>query len=135
MYPNSIDTFTDKLDKRSSNYVIEEKLPITAGQYDGPLAHDNINNDTVQVYSGSRLTGVKLTNWVLSTPDAMPWRRSIKIFASGYAEVFVSYETPGDTVEADDINAVQAAITATQTELDRFKSRGLIDGGNFSREV
>jgi len=135
-YPDNIDSFIDKLNKNASgNYVIEEVFPITAGQCDGPLAHDNINNQTIRVYSGPKLTGDQITNWTLSIPDATPWRRAIKIFASGYAEVYVSYETPGDTVEADDINAVQTAVTAAQTELDRYKARGLIDGGNFVREV
>ncbi|MDT3427692.1 hypothetical protein J2Z22_003255 [Paenibacillus forsythiae] len=135
-YPDQIDTFYDKLNKNpaGSNYVIEEIVPIAGGVYDGPLRHDNINNQTIRVYTGSRLTGEQITNWTLSIPSTTPWRRLIKIFASA-PEVYVTYETPGDTVEADDVNVLQAAVTATQTEVERYKADGLIDGGSFQREV
>lgn len=135
-YPNNIDTFSDKLNKNTTGnpYVIEERVSLLSGNYDGELKHDNINNQTIRVYTGSRFTGDEVTNWTLSVPSATPWRRSIKIFA-GVPEVYVTYETPGDTVEADDINAVQSSITATQTELERYKASGQIDGGSFTREV
>lgn len=135
-YPESVDIFTDKLNKNPTGnpYVVEERIPLRAGSYDGDLRHDNINNQTIRVYTGSRFTGDEVTNWTLSVPSATPWRRSIKIYAS-VPEVFVTYETPGDTVEADDINVVQSAITATQTEVERYKTSGQIDGGSFTREV
>ncbi|ETT45211.1 phosphoglucomutase/phosphomannomutase alpha/beta/alpha domain II [Paenibacillus sp. FSL R7-269] len=135
-YPDSIDRFSEKLNKSLTGnpYVIEERIPLVAGSYNGELRHDNINNSTIRVFTGSRFTGTEITNWTLSVPSATPWRRSIKIF-SGVPEVYVTYETPGDTVEADDINAVQASITATQTEMERYKASGRIDGGSFEREV
>ncbi|MNO03563.1 hypothetical protein D3C81_2243080 [compost metagenome] len=58
----------------------------------------------------------------------------IRIFAE-VPEVYVTYETPGDTVEADDINVLQWGLTATQSELERYKAAGRIDGGSFRREV
>lgn len=135
-YPNKIDVFQEKLNKNptGNNYVIEERIALVAGVYEGLLNHDNINNSTIQVYSGSKLTGDKLTNWTLTIPSDTPWRRLIKIFSS-VAEVYVTYETPGDTVEADDINVLQTAVTATQTEIERYKTNGLIDGGSFTRGV
>lgn len=121
-YPESIDNFSDKLNKSPTGnpYVVEERIPLPDGSYDGDLQHDNINNQTIRVYTGSRFTGEEVTNWTLSIPGAAPWRRSIKIYSSA-PEVYVTYETPGDTVEADDINAVQHAIMATQTEVERYK--------------
>lgn len=135
-YPEDIDVFEEKLNKNptGNNYVIEERLPITTGVYDGSLRHDNINNQTIRIFTGSRFTGEEIQNFSVSVPDATPWRRLIKIFAAT-TEVYVTYETPGDTVEADDINALQTAVTATQTEVERYKSVGLIDGGAFKREV
>ncbi|MEK4473360.1 phosphoglucomutase [Paenibacillus sp. FSL R7-0048] len=135
-YPSKVDVFQEKLNKNptGNNYVIEERITLVAGVYEGLLNHDNINNATVQVYSGNKLTGDKLTNWTLTIPSDTPWRRLIKIF-SGAAEVYVTYETPGDTVEADDINVLQKSVTATQTEVERYKSSGLIDGGSFTRGV
>lgn len=135
-YPGQIDIFKDKLNKKANGgaYVIEERLPLTDGVYNGPLAHDNINNQTLAVYTGSQYSGTELRNFTVSFPDEAPWRRLIKIFAD-VSEVYVTYETPGDTIEAEDINILQGSMTAVQTELERYKSKGQIDGGSFRREV
>ncbi|KWX76032.1 hypothetical protein [Paenibacillus jilunlii] len=135
-YPQQVDEFTDKLNKKANggSYVVEEKLLLTDGVYSGLLAHDNINNQSISVYTGSHYSGVELRNFSVSFPDETPWRRIIKIFA-GVPEVYVTYETPGDTVEADDINALQSGLTAAQKELERYKATGRIDGGSFRREV
>lgn len=135
-YPDQIDIFKDKLNKKANgaSYVIEERLTLTKGVYSGPLAHDNINNQSITVYTGTQYSGVELRNFTVSFPDEAPWRRLIKIFAD-VAEVYVTYETPGDTIEADDINDLQGSLTAVQSELERYKDTGRIDGGSFRREV
>lgn len=135
-YPDQIDLFKDKLNKKvgGGSYVIEEKLLLTNGVFSGPLAHDNINNLSISVYTGSKYSGDQLRNFTVSLPDEMPWQRMIRIFAE-VPEVYVTYETPGDTIEADDINALQWGITAVQSELERYKTTGQIDGGSFRREV
>ncbi|WNS42852.1 phosphoglucomutase [Paenibacillus sp. MMS20-IR301] len=135
-YPEQINVFQDKLNKKANggSYVVEEKLQLAGGVFSGLLAHDNINNQTLAVYTGSRYTGTELRNYSLSLPDEAPWRRMIKIYAD-VPEVYVTYETPGDTVEADDVNQLQSGLTATQVELERYKKAGLIDGGSFKREV
>lgn len=135
-YPEKVDIFQEKLNKKanSGSYVIEERLPLVNGMYSGALAHDNINNQTIVVYTGSQYSGIELRNFTVSFPDEAPWRRLIKIFAD-VPEVYVTYETPGDTVEADDINGLQGSLTAVQSELERYKSKGQIDGGSFRREV
>lgn len=136
VYPNQIDQFPAKLNKKTdgSVYVIEEELPITAGKYEGLLAHDNITNPTIRVFTGSKLTGEEITNYIISVPSETPWRRHIKVFAD-VVKAYVTYETSGDTVEADDINVLQESLTATQTELERYKFEGIIDGGSFRRGV
>lgn len=135
-YPEQIDVFQDKLNKKANggSYVVEEKLLLMGGVFSGLLAHDNINNQTLSVYTGSHYTGTELRNYSLSFPDEAPWRRIIKIY-SEVPEVYVTYETMGDTVEADDVNQLQSGLTATQRELERYKRAGLIDGGSFRREV
>lgn len=135
-YPNEIDLFTEKLNKKAAGsvYVIEEEITITDGVFDGFLAHDNITNSTIRVYTGPKLTGEQVTNFIVSVPAETPWKRSIKIFAVT-SKVYVTYETPGDTVEAEDVNKLQESITATQEELARYQAVGVIDGGNFIREV
>lgn len=135
-YPDQIDIFKDKLNKKANggSYVIEERLTLTKGVYSGLLAHDNINNQSITVYTGSQYSGAELRNFTVSFPDEAPWRRVIKIFAE-VPEVYVTYETPGDTIEADDINVLQWGLTAVQSELERYKDTGQIDGGSFRREV
>lgn len=135
-YPEQIDIFQEKLNKKAngSSYVIEERLPLVNGVYSGLLAHDNINNQTIAVYTGSQYSGIELRNFTVSFPDEAPLRRLIKIFAD-VPEVYVTYETPGDTVEAEDINGLQVSLTAVQTEIERYKNKYQIDGGSFRREV
>ncbi|MBP2116263.1 MULTISPECIES: phosphoglucomutase [Paenibacillus] len=135
-YPEQIDVFQDKLNKKANggSHVVEEKLRLTGGAFSGLLAHDNINNQTLAVYTGSRFSGTEVRNYSVSFPDEAPWRRLINIYAD-VPEVYVTYETPGDTVEADDVNQLQGGLTATQRELERYKQAGLIDGGSFRREV
>lgn len=107
-------TFTEKLNKIDGViYVIEESVAITDGVYEAELQHDNISENTLTVYTGPKLTGERITNYVLSTPSNTPWKRIIRIYADT-PTVYITYETPGDTVEAEDINRVQVAIRMTQ---------------------
>ncbi|KEF40399.1 hypothetical protein M670_00425 [Schinkia azotoformans MEV2011] len=131
-YPNQIDKFTEKLNKIGTVYVIEEEVSPVNNVYEGILCHDNITDSTVRVYTGPKLTGEKVENFLLSIPSQTPWKKSIKIF-SDKPKLFITYETSGDQVEADDINGLQDAIVNTQTELERYKANGLIDGGTFER--
>ena len=52
-----INTFTEKLNKISGRvYVIEEHVNLKQGVYEALLAHDNIREKTVNVYTGPKLT-------------------------------------------------------------------------------
>ncbi|ASA24311.1 phosphoglucomutase [Paenibacillus donghaensis] len=135
-YPDSIDRFTDKLNRKvgGASHVIEERLELVKGAYSGPLAHDNINNQSISVYTGPGYSGVELRNFTVGFPDDLPWRREIRIYAE-VPEVYVTYETTGDTIEADDINRLQRGLTAVQGELEWYKLDGRIDGGTFKEEV
>lgn len=134
-YPEQIDQFTEKLNKKSdgSVYTVEEELPITDGVYNGFLGHDNITNSTIRVYTGSQFSGSPVTNFIVSIPSETPWKRIIKIFTETET-VYVTYETPGDMVEAEDVNGLQDGLIRTQTEIERYKAEGIIDGGGFIRE-
>ncbi len=122
MYPENIDSFVEKLNKLDNNtYVIEEEVKPINGVYEGELKHDNISNSSLRVYTGSKLTGEKIENFILSTPSNTPWKKSIKVFSNSQ-KVYITYETQGDTVEAEDINILQESIVNTQTEIDRYKT-------------
>jgi hypothetical protein len=122
-YPESIDKYIEKLNKKpdGSVYVIEEEITIVEGKYEGILAHDNVTAGTIKVYTGSKMTGNEIKSFFVSVPAETPWKRFIKIFADT-AAVYVTYETAGDTVEADDINALQEGMRESQKELDRYKA-------------
>ncbi|WP_309119213.1 tail fiber protein [Paenibacillus sp.] len=122
-YPAEIDQFSTKLNKKPDGtvYAIEESISVVNGVYDGPLAHDNIEIGSIAIYTGPLFTGETVSNYIVSTPSLTPWKRWIKIFSESPV-VYVSYHTPGDQVEADDINALQNSVVSMQGEVDRYKS-------------
>lgn len=124
--------FIEKLNKKQdgSIYVIEEEKPIVEGKYEGFLEHDNANKNTIKVYTGSKLTGEEVIKVVLSTPAETPWKTHIKVFADT-DKIYITYETPGDTVEADDINFLQETAQEMREDFEYYKIAGHIDGGTF----
>ncbi|GAA0735886.1 hypothetical protein [Clostridium oceanicum] len=131
MYPNNIDVFIEKLNKLDNNtYVIEEVVNVTDGIFKGYLKHDNVSKSSVRVYTAPKLTGDKIDNFILSTPSKTPWKLEIKIF-SDVSPVYVTYETQGDTVEAEDINKVQESIVNTQTALNSEINRATTSENNI----
>lgn len=120
-----ISTFYEKLNKVDGNiYVIEEEIHLVDGVYEAELQHDNINTDTLSVWTGPKLTGERLESYTLSTPSLAPWKRIVRVYAD-VPVVYISYETDGDTVEGDDINRVQEAIVTTQEALNAEENRAL----------
>lgn len=116
-------SFLEKLNKVDGNiYVIEESVDLKDGVYSGTLEHDNINPMTLTVHTGPKLTGDRIETYALSTPSLTPWKREIRIYAD-VPRAYISYECDGDTVEAEDINNVQAAINMTQKALNEEESR------------
>lgn len=124
--------FIERLNKKQdgSVYVIEEEQFVTEGKYEGLLEHDNVNSATLKVYTGSKLTGDEITNVILSIPGDAPWKTRIKLFAA-VEKVYITYTTPGDTVEAEDINQLQESAVEMQAELKLYKISGHIEGGTF----
>ena len=118
-----IGRFVEKLNKVDGNvYVIEEEAHLTDGVYEAALEHDNINPATLAVFTGPKLTGERVQSYALSTPSLTPWKKVIRVYAD-VPVVFISYETDGDTVEAEDINRVQEDIVRTQEEVNAESGR------------
>lgn len=119
-----LSVFYDKLNKVDGKvYVIEEEIRMPDnGIYEAELQHDNIVDSTLAVYTGPTLTGEQIQTYALSTPSLMPWKRIIRI-QTDVPVVYVSYETDGDTVEAQDINVVQDAILETQGGVNAEEAR------------
>ncbi|WP_069679171.1 hypothetical protein [Clostridium taeniosporum] len=130
-----ISNFNEKLNKIEGNtYVIEEKINLINGIYENELAHDNININTLNIYTGSKLTGDKIETYSTSTPSLTPWKTIIKIF-SKVTPLYISYETVGDQVEADDINNLQNAVNLTQEELNKEITRATTKENNIEKSL
>lgn len=128
-----VQEWTEKLNKVDGNtYSFEEAVTVIDGVYEGMLQHDNINVTTFAVYTGPKLTGERLETYALSTPSLTPWKRSVRVYADA-GTVYLSYETDGDTVEAEDINQVQDAIAATQEELNAGEQRAMSEEERLGR--
>lgn len=128
--------FHEKLNKVDGNaYVIEEEIHMPAsGIYDEELQHDNIVDSTLSVYTGPTLTGEQIQSYALSTPSLMPWKRIIRI-QTDVPVVYITYETVGDTVEADDINRVQDAVVKTQGGVNAEEARATSAEAELARNL
>lgn len=117
----NITKFNEKFNRVDGNiYTVEEVVKPTGGVYEAPLIHDNANN--INVYTGPKLTGNKINTVTFSTPSLTPWKTVIKIF-SNISPLYISYETTGDQVEAEDINNLQDSINDTQKALNNEATR------------
>ena len=113
-----ITQFNSKLNKLDGNiYTIEEVVNPIAGVYEKELAHDNVEVNTINIYTKSKLTGTKINTYTTSTPSLTPWKTIIKIFSTEPV-LYITYETTGDTVEAEDVNNLQDALNETQRALN-----------------
>ena len=114
----NITKFSEKLNKLDNNvYTIEEVVNPVAGVYEADLGHDNVEPNTINVYTGSKCTGNKINSFVISTPSLTPWKIHIIIY-SNEPTLYITYESIGDTIEADDINSIQGAINDSQKALN-----------------
>lgn len=121
--------FTDKLNKIEGNiYTVEEEIFIENGKYEGFLAHDNININTLVVYTEKGLKGDKVTNYTLSTKEGQTWKTYIEIYHP--SNVYATYETSGDIVEAEDINILQDSILILN---EKIKNVSL--GADITKEI
>ncbi len=115
----------EKLNKKQEGvYVIEEEKTIASGKWEGYLDHDNVNHQTIYIYTGPKLTGEKVENYFISTPSETPWKTHLKAFSNS-EKIYITYESTGDQVEAEDVNLVQDGIvneieraTVEETRID-----------------
>lgn len=113
----------DKLNKtRGMPYVIDEEIMLVDGKYENYLMHDNVDIKTINVYSKPKLTGEQILTYTVSNDSDMAWKTYISINSSN-DKVYVSYETIGDTVEAEDINIVQNNILEVNENLLDYKQK------------
>lgn len=134
-----ITKFTEKYNKIDGKiYTVEEEINLTDGKFEGQLEHDNINTKTLNIYTGPKLTGDQISTYTISTPSLTPWKIILSVF-SDVTPLYVSYETSGDQVEADDINNLQDGVNDTQEELnnevERATNRENTIESNLNKEI
>ena len=90
--------FTDKLNKiEGKTYTVEEEIIVTNGKYEGFLGHDNININTLVIYTEKGLKGDKITNYSLSVKEDATWKTFIELYHP--TNVYATYEiTPAMAV-------------------------------------
>lgn len=109
--------YVPKLNKRDMPYVIpDEIITLLNGAGEKFLDHDNVRSKSIEVWSLPNRTGKKVTSFTAENPANNEWKTLVKVFAEG-TRVYVTYETTGDQVEADDINELQTAVTAIDKDL------------------
>ncbi|APF23401.1 hypothetical protein [Clostridium butyricum] len=117
--------FGQKLNKLDGNvYTIEEIITPIDGIYEADLEHDNVDTNTINIYTESMCSGDKVNTYKVTTPSLTPWRKHIKVY-SNEPTLYITYETTGDTVEADDVNDLQDAIKLTQEGLNAETDRAI----------
>lgn len=126
-----VSTFIEKYNKSDSAVAVEESHVVSGGVYEAELEHDNVDEDTLEVYSGASMTGSRLT-YTLTAPSDASWKRVIHVETT-QPTIYISYETTGDQVEADDINRVQDAIIDTQEAVNALTEQVTgASGGAFT---
>lgn len=102
--------FIDKLNKKQEGtYVLEEEKIIVDGKWEGYLNHDNVEANSIYIYTEEKLGGNKVDNYFVSTSAEMPWKLYLKVFSDS-EKIFITYESKGDQVEAEDVNLIQIAV-------------------------
>ena len=110
--------FINKLNKRQAPYTVtDEVLFLTEGKWEGFLNHDNVLRKTIEIYTQPSKQGNRILNYTIEPKDET-WKTYIKVFSQG-EKVYISYETFGDTVEAEDINNLQWAVDKLDVELEK----------------
>lgn len=113
--------FVERLNKNfDGRYSIEEKKVTANGKWAGFLNHDNVNHDSLMIYTGEKITGDKVENYFISTPSDRPWKTELEVFSDS-PEVFISYESAGDQVDAENINLLQGELEADINNLIDYK--------------
>jgi len=97
---------------------IEADKSLADGVWEGYLDHDNVNRESIVIYTGPNFTGEKVDNFFISTPSETPWKTHLKVFSNS-EKIYITYESKGDQVEAEDINFLQGALV---DEIERAKS-------------
>jgi len=117
-FPTSVDSFLTKIDKNDAGIdCVDSQITILTDGTHFPFSHDNIINPGWTVNSSSDGTGTDYTGSATYHTDTNLWRGYLTFSGNNGATAFMIYKSTGDQNECSDINNLQDAVVAIETEV------------------
>lgn len=114
--------FVARLNKRDQPYIIaDEQITLEAGKWEGFLEHDHVLEKTIEIYTLPNKEGERVLAYTLDKKEEV-WKTYLKVFSQSDA-LYITYETYGDMVEAEDINKLQGAAYYLENLIDHVKNK------------
>ena len=114
--------FIARLNKRDNPYtIVDEQVILTEGKWEGFLAHDQVIEKTIEIYTLPNKEGERVFAYTLDKKEEV-WKTYLKVFSQSEV-LYITYETYGDTVEAEDINQLQGAAYYLENFIENVKNK------------
>ena len=114
--------FIARLNKRDNPYtIVDEQVTLTEGKWEGFLAHDQVIEKTIEIYTLPNKEGERVFAYTLDKKEEV-WKTYLKVFSQSEA-LYITYETYGDMVEAEDINQLQGAAYYLENFIENVKNK------------
>lgn len=143
-FPQDTDRFIEKLNSSIFPITVkDEEVLLVNGKCTRDLDHDNVIANSVEIWTKPDKRGDKITSFGLKQNPGTGWKTTLSmslppVLFEELDRVYVTYETTGDQIEAEDINNIQESIVSTQREVLRHERdtdihivNRTIDGGTF----
>ena len=114
--------FIARLNKRDNPYtIVDEQVTLTEGKWEGFLVHDQVIEKTIEIYTLPNKEGERVLAYTLDKKEEV-WKTYLKVFSQSEV-LYITYETYGDTVEAEDINQLQGAAYYLENFIENVKNK------------
>ncbi len=114
--------FIARLNKKDNPYtIVDEQVTLTEGKWEGFLAHDQVIEKTIEIYTLPNKEGERVLAYTLDKKEEV-WKTYLKVFSQSEA-LYITYETYGDTVEAEDINQLQGAAYYLENFIENVENK------------
>lgn len=114
--------FIARLNKKDNPYtIVDEQVTLTEGKWEGFLAHDQVIEKTIEIYTLPNKEGERVLAYTLDKKEEV-WKTYLKVFSQSEV-LYITYETYGDTVEAEDINQLQGAAYYLENFIENVKNK------------
>lgn len=114
--------FIARLNKKDNPYtIVDEQVTLTEGKWEGFLAHDQVIEKTIEIYTLPNKEGERVLAYTLDKKEEV-WKTYLKVFSQSDV-LYITYETYGDTVEAEDINQLQGVAYYLENFIENVKNK------------